>query len=174
MSSPDQISRLDNELDSDEVAPPTETISSSSSTLGSPKVELVMEDEDIEYGQNSPVAVIDDDELLFDGDPVLRFPYVSGNEPVMVTVRKIVNFFEYGMLPSVRFELIWQLTRSTDPVEGDDMFCRLGEWIATYLQVTKGSEAAWFESYEKHTEFWNKLPDIISALSRRRQGFRSF
>ncbi|KFY87186.1 hypothetical protein V500_07114 [Pseudogymnoascus sp. VKM F-4518 (FW-2643)] len=127
MSGTDQIPRLDIELDSDGVAAPPETISSSSSTLGSPKVELIMEDDDIEYGQSPPVAVIDDDddELLFDCDPVLDFPYASGNEAVMVTVRKIAHFFEH------------------DAVDGDDMFCRLRDWMASYLQITKDSEVSW-------------------------------
>ncbi len=97
MSSPDETSRLNIELDSDEVVAPTDTASSSSSTLGSPKVELVMEDDDIEYGQSPSVAVIDDDESLFDSDPVLNFPYSSVNEPVTTTVRKITQFFEHGM-----------------------------------------------------------------------------
>ncbi|ELR08910.1 hypothetical protein VC83_05858 [Pseudogymnoascus destructans] len=157
MSGTDQIPQLDIEVDSDGVAAPLETISSSSSTLGSPKVELIMEDEDIEYGQSPPVAVIDDDdELLFDCDPVLDFPYACGNEPVMVTVRKIAHFFEH------------------DAVDGDDMFCRLRDWMASYLQLTKDSEVSWFESYEKHTEFWNKFPDIVTALSRRRSFFGNF
>lgn len=68
-----------------------------------------MEDDDIEYGQSPPVAVIeddDDDELLFDCDPVLDFPYASGNEPVMVTVRKIAHFFEHGMQPFICSELM--------------------------------------------------------------------
>lgn len=108
MSGTDQIPRLDIELDSDGVAAPPETISSSSSTLGSPKVELIMEDDDLEYGQSPPVAVIDDDDddLLFDCDPVLDFPYASGNEPVMVTVRKIAHFFEHGMQPFIYSELM--------------------------------------------------------------------
>lgn len=111
MPDTDQIPQLDIELDSDGVAAPPQTISSSSSTLGSPKVELIMEDEDIEYGQSPPVAVIDDDdELLFDCDPVLDFPYASGNEPVMVTVRKIAHFFEHGMQPFIYSRLVQLLT----------------------------------------------------------------
>lgn len=97
MSSPNQLEKLDIEQDVHSVAAPTETVSSSSSTLGSPKIELVIEDDDIEYGQSPPVAIIEDDELLLEGDPVLDFPYASTNEPLTATLRKIIHFFEYGM-----------------------------------------------------------------------------
>ncbi|KFX98867.1 hypothetical protein V490_02068 [Pseudogymnoascus sp. VKM F-3557] len=157
MSNTDQISQLDIELDSDGAAVPPETVSSSSSTLGSPKVELIMDDEDIEYGRSPPVAVIDDDDdLIFDCDPVLNFPYASGNEPVMVTVRKIAHFFEH------------------DPVDGDDMFCRLRDWMASYLQITKNSEVSWSffgsflqksrDSREAVSEFFTQFAELTARF----------
>lgn len=56
-----------------------------------------MEEEDVEYSRSPPVAIIDDDELLLEDDPVLDFPYCSRAEPLTTTLRKVIHFFEYGM-----------------------------------------------------------------------------
>jgi len=93
------MARLDIDQKVESTAAPSETLSSSSSTLGSPTVELVMEEDDVvEYARSPPVAIIDDDELLLEGDPVLEFPYYSRAEPLTTTLRKIIHFFEYGMV----------------------------------------------------------------------------
>jgi ubiquitin carboxyl-terminal hydrolase 34 len=98
MSSPGQIARLDIEQKPDSAAARSETTSSSSSTLGSPTVELVIQEDDVvDYSRSPPVAIIDDDELLLEGDPVLEFPYSSPTESLTATLRKIIHFFEYGM-----------------------------------------------------------------------------
>lgn len=162
MSSPDKAVQLDISGGS---SPAPERFgsssTSSSSTVGSPKIELVMEDdEDVEYIRSPPVAIIDDDddeedELLLDRDPVLEFPHSSDSESLVATLRRIINFFEY------------------DVVDNDNMFIRLRDWIERYLQSTK-SERSWFDSYTKHSEFWDKLPDVVQSLSRRRNFFGTF
>lgn len=72
---------------------------SSSTTLGSPQVELVNDDEDIELeDQGIPVEMIDeDDEIILDVDPVLSFPYNEQNESFVGTLRRIRNCWETGM-----------------------------------------------------------------------------
>jgi ubiquitin carboxyl-terminal hydrolase 34 len=76
---------------------PAETPSSTSSSPGSPKVELIIDDDgDGDYRRSPPVAIIDEDDVLEDSDPVLDFPYAGPNETLAGTSRKIARYFEYG------------------------------------------------------------------------------
>lgn len=72
---------------------------SSSTTLGSPQVELVNDDEDIELeDQGIPVEMIDeDDDIILNVDPVLSFPYNEQNETFVGTLRRIRNCWETGV-----------------------------------------------------------------------------
>lgn len=55
-----------------------------------------------------------------------------------------------------------------EPVEDEETFCRLRDWIDSYLQVSGGYANSWFETYMNDREFWDLVPDIVWALSRRR------
>ena len=142
---------------------------SSSTTLGSPQVELVNYDEDIELeDQGIPVEMIDeDDEIILDVDPVLSFPYNEQNESFVGTLRRIRNCWETGMVTTCpSFERVADVLAefSYNP----DLFETLGAWIQTCLAAFGKSDRRWFESYQKHTELWNKLPNVIGALNNRR------
>lgn len=77
--------------------------SSSSTTLGSPKVEVVGDDEniDVEYPDDAAVAMIDDNnEVIPDVDPVLNFPYINPGETLTKVLRRLGVCFESGMINS--------------------------------------------------------------------------
>ncbi len=149
-----------------------ETPSSSSSVIadsGSPEIELISVNEDeSEFGNRSPQVEIigDEDALLLDGDPMLEFPYRGSTEPLPVAVRKIARFLEYGeeTLPESG------LTKLTfeEPVEDEETFCKLRDWIEAYLQFSAGHESSWYEAYLNDREFWDTFPDIVWSLSKRR------
>jgi ubiquitin carboxyl-terminal hydrolase 34 len=149
-----------------------ETPSSSSSVAadtGSPEIELISVNEDeSEFGNRSPqVAIIEDeDDLGLDSDPMLDFPYRVPPEPLPAAVRKIARFFEYGE----KIVLENGLTKLTfeEPVDDEDTFCKLRDWIEGYLQFSAGHESSWNEAYLNDREFWDTLPDIVWSLSKRR------
>lgn len=78
----------------------SETASSSSSVTlgGSPQVELVGGDSDVEYSNNPPIAIIDDDdEILMDApDPALEFPFIEGGETPLETLRALGSLLQNG------------------------------------------------------------------------------
>jgi ubiquitin carboxyl-terminal hydrolase 34 len=153
-----------------------ETPSSTSSVVadtGSPEIELVsVNEEESDYGNRSPqVAIIGDEEnLLLDNDPILDFPYRIPTEPLPAAVRKIAQFFEYGE-KTVLQNWLTELTFE-EPVDNEDTFCKLRDWIDSYLQVSVGHESSWYEAYLNDREFWDTLPDIVWSLSKRRSVLR--
>jgi ubiquitin carboxyl-terminal hydrolase 34 len=149
-----------------------ETPSSSSSVVadtGSPEIELISVNEDeSEFGNRSPqVAIIgDEDNLLLGSNPMLEFPYRGPAEPLPAAVRKIARFLEYGeetVPASSLTELIFK-----EPVEDEETFCKLRDWIEGYLQFSAGHESSWYDVYLNDREFWDVLPDIVWSLSKRR------
>lgn len=79
------------------------TPSASSSPSGSPRVELILDDDSEEHPEQHgrPVAIIDDDdevdnEIILDIDPMQTFPYSTESESLCATVRKIARFLEFG------------------------------------------------------------------------------
>ena len=149
-----------------------ETPSSSSSVVadtGSPEIELVSVNEDeSEFGNRSlPVTLIEgEDDFGFGSDPMLDFPYRGPAEPLPAAVRKIARFLEYGeetVPESSLTELIFK-----EPVEDEDTFCKLRDWIEGYLQFSAGHESSWYDAYLNDREFWDILPDIVWSLSKRR------
>jgi len=147
-----------------------ETPSSSSSVVadtGSPEIELINEDES-EFGNRSPqVAIIEDeDDLLLGSDPLLEFPYRGSAEPLPAAVRRIARFLEYGEETVSKSSLTELIVK--EPVEDEDTFCKLRDWIETYLQVSAGHESSWYDAYLNDREFWDVLPDIVWSLSKRR------
>lgn len=90
----DAVARFSVESESDALstAPAIETPSSSSSE-GSPKVELVTIDDDSDFAE--PLAIIDDDEIYM--DPMSNFPYCVEGETLNETVVRVARFFQYGM-----------------------------------------------------------------------------
>lgn len=78
---------------------PTDTFSSSPSTMGSPKIEVitVIDDDDDDFRDRSPPVAILDDSYILDTDPMEIFPFHAPTETLTNTVRRIVRFFEFGM-----------------------------------------------------------------------------
>lgn len=162
-------------LDSGDEAIPSQphvsTPSSSSSAfadISTPEIELVSVNEDgSEFGNRSPpVAIIDDDDdLSIESDPLLDFPYRGIGETLAGTVRKIARFLEYGKTTSSRK---LSLLTAKEPVDDEETFCRLRDWIDVYLQISGGHEGSWLETYVTEREFWDQIPDIIESLNRRR------
>lgn len=55
----------------------------------------------------------------------------------------------------------------------DEVFCRLGDWIDTYLLKVTCSNL-FYDNYIKNQEFWASLPEVIWALSHRQKYFGDF
>jgi len=101
----DTATRISVESESDALStiPAVETPSTSSSTAGSPQIELVSvdddDDDDDDLGDRDPsVAIIHDDTLYL--DPLMNFPYFSDGETLCHTVVRLCRFFQYGLSKS--------------------------------------------------------------------------
>lgn len=106
----DTGTRISVESESDALSniPLIETPSSSNSPEGSPKVELVVED-DFDFGTN-PVAIIGDEDDEDDNgyiDPLSTFPYYAEGETLVNTVSRLARHLQYGICyaPSYGFLL---------------------------------------------------------------------
>jgi ubiquitin carboxyl-terminal hydrolase 34 len=51
--------------------------------------------------------------------------------------------------------------------EGES-FCKLRDWIESYLAFTQDRPDTWYESFSRYRPFWVILPDIVWALSYRK------
>jgi ubiquitin carboxyl-terminal hydrolase 34 len=144
--------------------PPSSSSSSPSASRdsGEPNVELIAIDDEFEAGQEQlPIAIIDNDDEDEDDDDVYdqrmpAFPFNRREEPLAITARKIARYLEY------------------DPVEDEGTFCKLRDWIDVYLEISKHHESSWYDAYHSNREFWDMIPNIVWALSRRRNFFGSF
>ena len=89
---------MESESDILSSVPAGETPSSSPSAAGSPRVELVMNDDDPDFGgQSPPVAIIGEDDIY--GDPMLSFPYAHHTESLLNTTKRLVTFLREGIYP---------------------------------------------------------------------------
>jgi ubiquitin carboxyl-terminal hydrolase 34 len=55
-----------------------------------------------------------------------------------------------------------------DPIEDDTCFCKLRDWIESYLTFSRDHTDSWYDSYSKYRSFWTIFPDVVWALSWRR------
>jgi hypothetical protein len=55
-----------------------------------------------------------------------------------------------------------------EPVESDESFSKLRDWIDNYMRGARGQPSSWLEGYERHQEFWDSIPDIVGGLNRRK------
>jgi ubiquitin carboxyl-terminal hydrolase 34 len=157
---------VESESDALSTIPPIETPSSSPSPLGSPEVELVTIGEDDSDFNNDdlPVAIINEDAVYL--DPMANFPYFADGETLVNTVGRVARFLQYGAY-SLSHIILHRLLTSTDEIANDESFCKLRDWIESYL-FTNTHLDSFYEMYAKHREFWGALPDLIWALSYRR------
>ena len=45
---------------------------------------------------------------------------------------------------------------------------KLAIWIESYLQQTKHAALQWFNMFTEQRDFWEKVPNIVTELVRRR------
>ncbi|RDW59732.1 hypothetical protein BP6252_12819 [Coleophoma cylindrospora] len=126
--SEDRVARISMDTESDALStvPAMETPSSSSSALGSPEIELINMSEEADYaGQSPPLAIIEDDEVLM--DPMCEFPFndIAAGEGLANTVVRLKRHFQ------------------NDPIENDECFVKLRDWIDSYLNFTQDSPDTW-------------------------------
>ncbi|KAL3423599.1 ubiquitin carboxyl-terminal hydrolase [Phlyctema vagabunda] len=146
---------LDSESDALSTVAAMETPSSSPSAMGSPQIELVAMSDEVEYvARSPPLAIIDDDEVLM--DPMSDFPYNNRGEPLISTVARLKKHLQ------------------GDPIESDDVFRMLRDWMRSYLNFTGDNPNSWHLSYMRDREFWDAFPDLLHALSLRRTFFGAF
>ena len=87
---------MKSESDALSTVPAVETPSSSPSAAGSPQIELVVEQDDPDYGDRSPpVAIIGEDDIF--GDPVQSFPFVQEGESLVAAIKRLAHYVQYGM-----------------------------------------------------------------------------
>ena len=157
---------VESESDALSTIPAIETPSSSSSGPGSPRIELVVNDQDSDFVLRSPaLAIFDEDEVF--ADPMLEFPYHGEDETLAGTVTRLVRHLQYGTCQSSSTGHE-QILTSADAVENDDTFCRLRDWIHSYLTFTEGRADIFYENYSQNREFWTAFPEIVFSLSYRR------
>ena len=89
---------VESENEAVSLIPVVETPSSSTSASGSPEVELVtMIEEDTGFdSQDPPMAIIDEEEIFLDIDPMMDFPYCGDEEALVDAVIKVARFLQYG------------------------------------------------------------------------------
>ena len=91
---------VESESDVLSTIPAVETPSSSPSAMDSPRIELVVSEDDADYRDRSPpVAIIGEDEIY--SDPMESFPYVQPGETLVGTMKRLCSFIQYGMYPIV-------------------------------------------------------------------------
>lgn len=155
---PENEARQSIESGSDELStiPAVESPSSSSMAPESPEIEVVAINEDGEEfaSRSPPLAIIDEDELFV--DPILSFPYNGDGESLVNTVKRLAHFIQF------------------EPIEDDACFCKLRDWIESYLAFTRDRADGWYESYSKYRAFWNAFPEVVWALSWRSRFFTEF
>jgi hypothetical protein len=159
---------VESESDALSTIPPIETPSSSPSPTGtgSPQVELVAigEDDSDFNNDDPPVAIINEDAVYL--DPMANFPYFAEGETLVNTVARVARFLQYGTYNQSN-TLFCHFLTSTDEISNDDSFCKIRDWIESYL-FTNNHMDSFYELYAKYREFWGVLPDLIWALSYRR------
>lgn len=157
---------VESESDALSTIPPIETPSSSPSPIGSPEVELVAIGEDDSDFNNDelPVAIINEDAVYL--DPMANFPYFAEGETLVNTVGRVARFLQYGVYNQSN-AILYHLLTSVDDIGNDESFCKLRDWIESYL-FTNTHLATFYELFIKHREFWGELPNLIWALSYRR------
>jgi ubiquitin carboxyl-terminal hydrolase 34 len=86
---------VESESDVLSTVPAIGTPSSSPSAAGSPQIELVVTEDDQDFGKGSPpVAIIGEDEIF--QDPMHNFPYAQDGEPLAATAKRLSTFIQYG------------------------------------------------------------------------------
>jgi ubiquitin carboxyl-terminal hydrolase 34 len=157
---------VESESDALSTIPPIATPSSSPSPIGSPQVELVTicgDDSDFN-NDDLPVTIINEDAVYL--DPMANFPYFAEGETLVNTVSRVARFLQYGTCNQTNL-VPHHLLTPTDEINNDDSFCKIRDWIESYL-FTNSQMDSFYELYAKHREFWGVLPDLIWALSYRR------
>lgn len=145
--------------------PAVDTPSSSPSAVGSPHIELVVTEDDEEFGKESPpVAIIGEDEIY--QDPMQNFPYAQEGETLATTAKRLSTFIQYGKFIHCQDSL--PFANSVDAIEDEKCFVDMRDWIESYLAYTNSHVDGWYESYSSHREFWLVLPEVVWALSWRR------
>lgn len=156
-------------IESDELStiPAGESPSSSSLETESPEIEVVSISEDVgEFADRSPpLAIIGEDELF--ADPLVSFPYHGDGETLSNTVKRLVHYFQSGR-PMMPPYTISDLLTLAEPMDENVPFCKLRDWIDSYLTYTEARPESWHNSYYSHRSFWNVFPDTMWALSWRR------
>lgn len=108
------------------------------------------------------MAILDGDTVL--ADPVLDFPFLESGEPLPNAVRRVANFLQYG---SSFDKLPGQLLTNTDDVAGDDVFCKLRDWMSNFMRYETDSFPL-YRHFCNYRDFWYAFPDLFWALNSRR------
>lgn len=87
---------MESESDVLSTVPAIETPSSSTSAGGSPQIELVVSEDDQDFGNRSlPVAIIGEDDIF--GDPMQTFPFVQDGESLANATKRLAHYVQFGM-----------------------------------------------------------------------------
>ncbi|KAG9243508.1 ubiquitin C-terminal hydrolase-like protein [Calycina marina] len=157
-SNSQDMTRKSVESESDELSaiPAVVTPGSTPSyNAGSPTVELVPDDDDMDsdFEQGAPLIKIYDDDIMGELDPISEFPFTSDSETFAQSAKRMAQ------------NLQWE------PIEEDAIFEGLAAWIEKVLLYCDKHENKMIQSYEEHREFWRTVPEFVTALHLRTRYF---
>lgn len=164
----DEVTRISIESESDVLstvpASVIETPSSSPSAAGSPEVELVPISSD--DPERSPTLAIINEEEVFP-DPLNHFPYQRRGENLLMALRRATNILQYGKEICATERRRIHLTLSVEPIDTEDIFIRLRNWIDDFLR-SANSDNRLHGAFTRYRDFWFAFSDLILALHFRR------
>ncbi|RKF63805.1 putative ubiquitin hydrolase [Golovinomyces cichoracearum] len=130
----------------------TATSSSPPILVSSPHIEVLPLLE-TELEADPPIALLDDTDDY--NDIFSNFPYRKDDEALSSTVHRLLRFFQF------------------DEMVTNVVFFKLHNWINNYLMTITDADL-FYENFTRNREFWELLPDVIWALSRRQKYFGDF
>ncbi|KAH8686753.1 hypothetical protein BGZ61DRAFT_45221 [Ilyonectria robusta] len=138
-----------------DMAAPTQSLDtpqSSSSSSGSPPIEIITvpSDEDMPSGPQSVDLTMSGEDLVLI-DPVQDFPFNDPEESLVETVHRLTQYF------------------STQTPLDETVLDSIQQWLEQYLRYIKdvNQQSAW-DSCHLNRSFWQAFPEVIVALSCRK------
>ncbi|KAI5459968.1 hypothetical protein BGZ63DRAFT_262203 [Mariannaea sp. PMI_226] len=142
----------DQEVDTTSATHSLDTPQESSSSSGSPPIEIitVQSDEDmVSDHQEAEVSIVGEDVILI--DPFQEFPYTDGDENPVETIRRLTQYFT-----------------TQSPVE-ESVLDNVQQWIEKYLNYIRDTDQqSALDSCHNNFTFWQAFPDIFVALECRK------
>ncbi|KAH6890396.1 hypothetical protein B0T10DRAFT_317763 [Thelonectria olida] len=143
----------DTELDT--VPDPAQTLDtpqSSSSSSGSPPIEIVTvqsDDDMISDQQSAGVSIVGEDREFV--DPIRNFPFADGDENTVETIHRLVQYF------------------ATQAAIEDHVLDNIQQWLEGYIEYIQHIDTQFaMDSCRLNGHFWQAFQEIITTIDRRK------